>query len=806
MSTIKDRRGLSLPLKITVSVYWVLMLAGLIAALVVLRDLEHELTDERGRQADLFAYYLTKYLDQNSSATDEQVRTEVEILSRRLAVDAVAVTRRGRTVHIGRAGRDAASVVRTLSSRSAASGLETAQATLYQPNLERAVAGQRKNVLVAMSAGFFAFGIFLTWLLRRMITRPFMEMVQTAQAVGAGQRERRFNTGRRDEFGYFSTFVNDVLDQMQAHRQGLEQALARTQQSETALFEEKERLRVTLASIGDGVVASDENGAVLYINPVGEKLTGWREDEARGRPIAEIMPLIDEQSRESIEVPVYTCLRQGVVVELSEHAVLARRDGSEIAIADSAAPIHDGSGRITGVVMVFRDVRRDRQLTQQLSYQASHDALTGLVNRREFEHQLQRLVEHAAHEHSYHALCYLDLDQFKIVNDTCGHVAGDELLRQVSDLLRLHVRSSDLVGRLGGDEFAVLLQSCPLERAKDIAETLRQAISTFQFAWDSHRFDVGASIGLVAISDQNEGMMEVLSAADIACYEAKHGGRNRVHVYHPDDQAMKERWGEIRWVSRIKNAIAENRLRLYCQPIAKADDITQAPYYEVLLRMIDESGKLVPPMAFIPAAERYGLMPLIDRWVLQNACAILRSLPERAACNFAINLSAQSLNERGFVDFALQTMSAQGIAGGRICFEITETAALTNLRQASQFIAALKKHGCRFALDDFGRGFCSFAYLKNLEVDYLKIDGGFVKEMVKSGRDRATVQAINDIGHILGVATIAEWVEDEQTLCALNTLGVDYAQGYGIARPQPIEEMRFGDDNTAASGACAYGL
>lgn len=785
----KNTHSLSLPLKITVTVYWVLMLAGIVLAPFVLRDSERSLMRERERLADLVAYRLNRLLYENPAITVEQLRTELTALARDQGVAAVTVYHHGRTVPVGRAEHDADPIRRPLHLHHEPVAKEHAEVVLYPPNLQRAIVKQRKDVLVGMSAGFFAFGVFLTWLLRRMVTRPVIEMVGTAQAIVGGRRELRFRSERRDEFGYLAKFVNDALDQSDADRVQLERALERAHQSEAALYEEKERLRVMLSSIGDGVIATDETGAVRYINPIGETLSGWRADEARGRPIAEVLPLIDEQSREPLEAPVYACLRQGVVIELSERAVLVRRDGSEIAIADSAAPIRGHDAKAIGVVMVFRDVGRERELTQQLSYQATHDELTGLANRREFEQQLQRLVVRAQHEHSHHALCYIDLDQFKIVNDTCGHIAGDELLRQISDLLRLHVRSSDLVGRLGGDEFAVLLYGCPPERAKDIAETLRQAISAFQFIWERHRFDVGASIGLVAINDQNENMVEVLSAADVACYEAKNGGRNRVHLYQPDDQAMKERWGEIRWVSRIKNAIAENRLRLYYQPIAKAADISDVPYHEILLRMLDESGKMIPPMAFIPAAERYGLMPLIDRWVVQAVCTVLRHLPPDAVCNFTINLSAQSINEREFANFLLRTLSEREIAGHRICFEITETAALANLRQASQFIAALKKHGCRFALDDFGRGFCSFAYLKNLDVDYLKIDGSFVKDMVNSGRDRATVQAINDIGHIMGVGTIAECVEDDKTLSALNAMGVDYAQGYGIARPRPIEEM-----------------
>jgi len=423
-----------------------------------------------------------------------------------------------------------------------------------------------------------------------------------------------------------------------------------------------------------------------------------------------------------------------------------------------------------------------------LSYQASHDALTGLVNRREFERRLERILATGLPDES-HAVVYLDLDQFKVVNDTCGHVAGDELLRQVGAVLVSQVRKRDTVARLGGDEFGVLLEHCQQGQALRIAHQMREALQDFRFVWQDRGFTIGASMGLVPIGPGVDTVATVFRAADDACYAAKEQGRNRVHLYEPDDHELARRHGEMQWVPRIQEALAENRFALFYQPILPLGETGRA-HGEVLLRLLDRDGDLILPSAFIPAAERYNQMQAIDRWVIRRVFAALRD-PDSVmpSGSVAINLSGQSLSDRQFLEFVEQQIEACAVVLERICFEITETAAIGNLSLAKRFFSALKPRGCRFALDDFGSGLSSFAYLKTLSVDFLKIDGGFVKDMMRDPIDHAMVEAIHRIGHVMGLETIAESVEDERILARLKAIGVNYAQGYAVGRPRPLRKL-----------------
>lgn len=552
-----------------------------------------------------------------------------------------------------------------------------------------------------------------------------------------------------------------------------------------ALFSEKERLMVTLESIGEAVITTDIDGTVQYLNPVAHKLTGWENMQARGRQLADVFCLVDEATEDVLSDPVNRCLREDRL--LLRDGTLRRRDDQEFAIEYSMAPIRDREGGVIGAVLTFRDVTEIRSLAHQLAYQASHDVLTGLINRREFELRLAKSLEAAKRDRRAHALCYLDVDQFKVVNDTCGHAAGDQLLRQLTVLLRGELRSGDVLARLGGDEFAVLLENCPLLNAREIADALRRAVRDFRFVWHDKTFDVGVSIGVVPIAPDTIGVAEALSAADAACYVAKDLGRNRVYVYHSDDAAVAKHHGEMEWAGRIVRAIEAGRLRLYCQPIVPLSaNCTERPLFEILVRMIDErSGELVPPMAFIPAAERYGVMPAVDRWVVREVLQVLAQHP--GVCDFTINLSGRSLGDDQFLQFVREQFVRSPVVD-HVCFEITETAAITNFSQAHGFISALKRQGCRFALDDFGSGLSSFAYLKSLPVDFLKIDGGFVHDMVSDPIDAAMVESINQLGHVMGIRTIAEHVETEAVLASLRALGVDFAQGYAIAKPLPIED------------------
>ena len=429
-------------------------------------------------------------------------------------------------------------------------------------------------------------------------------------------------------------------------------------------------------------------------------------------------------------------------------------------------------------------------LVERLRYQASYDVLTGLYNRREFERQAERMISITQAGKGEHALCFMDLDQFKVVNDTCGHLAGDEMLRQLGQLLLDTVRPGDTLARLGGDEFGVLIESCTLNQAQRVAGTLQKAIRDFQFFWEGRSFRIGVSIGLIAITETTPSLTELLQQADSACYMAKDLGRNRIQVYRPDDTQMLARMGDMQWVARINQALDDDRFCLYAQPIVPLDGASDK-HYEILLSMIDERGGIVPPSAFLPAAERFELMNKLDNWVVEQVFEFMASHPAfvEQIQFISINLSGQSLTNGDILGSIITKIGESRIDASKFCFEVTETTAISNLRSATSFISALKGLGCGFALDDFGSGLSSFGYLKNLSVDYLKIDGMFVKDMVEDSIDRAMVKSINEIGHVMGMKTIAEFVENDEIKGMLREIGVDYAQGYGIGKPQPFTEL-----------------
>ena len=558
--------------------------------------------------------------------------------------------------------------------------------------------------------------------------------------------------------------------------------------AEQAIFAEKERAQVTLESIGDAVISTDADGRIEYINPVAENLTAWSLAEARGQPIGTVLNLVNELTREPIESSLQGAPGRASGTTPADHAVLVTRAGHEVAIQQSAAPICDRQGRVIGAVIVFHDVTKERRLKRALSWQASHDALTGLINRREFDNRLHGALLSAQRGEGAFALLYIDLDQFKVVNDTCGHQAGDRLLRDVTGLLQTHVRTSDTIARLGGDEFGVLLEGCTPEQATRIAEGVRQAIRDFRFVWGASTLSVGASIGIVQIGADTENVANVMSAADIACYAAKDAGRNRIHVYGADGVSHRHR--EMHWVSRVTRAAEDGRLELFFQPIVALSGTGGRPFHELTVRLRDDAGELVPPGEFIPAAERYNVMSAIDRWVLGRALSLLRERLRHGQVLplLAVNLSGTSLNEQSFVDYVLQSVGEPEIAGS-LCFEITETAAVTSLSNARFLMGELKSRGVKFSLDDFGTGVSSFVYLKTLPVDFLKIDGQFITHITQDPVNRSMVEAIGKVGRALGIATVAECVESEAVLAELKAIGIDYVQGFHLARPLPIEQM-----------------
>ncbi|MDG4561461.1 MAG: EAL domain-containing protein [Candidatus Competibacter sp.] len=560
---------------------------------------------------------------------------------------------------------------------------------------------------------------------------------------------------------------------------------------EEALFEAKERAQVTLHSIGDAVITTDANAVVEYLNPVAEALTGWTTAEAHGRPLSEVLRIVNEQTRQPAPDPVARCLQEKKIIGLTDHSLLIGRDGQEYHIDDSAAPIRGRDGQILGVVLVFHDVTETRQLARQLEHDATHDALTGLINRPEFERRLARALASARQYGARHALCYLDLDQFKIVNDTAGHTAGDELLRQVNAILTGMFRERDTLARIGGDEFGLLLDNCPLDRAQLIAQAVVSTIRDHRFHWEGRTYQIGASIGLVPITAEVQDTAQLLTQADVACYIAKELGRNRVHVYEWEDSETAQRHGEILGVAGLRDSLEQGRLRLHYQPIVPLHAPDPRPVrYEALLRVAhkgspEETSELVLPAAFIPAAERYGLMGAIDRWVIETAFREYAAGIGKTGAKIAINLSGNSLSDETLLGFIETQFAEHDFPPERVCFEITETAAIQNLRHATDLMATLKRRGSQLALDDFGSGLSSFHYLKSLPIDYLKIDGSFVKDMIANASDCALVAAINQMSHTLGIHTIAEYVHSQAIVERLRELDVDYAQGFFFGKPAP---------------------
>ena len=591
--------------------------------------------------------------------------------------------------------------------------------------------------------------------------------------------------------------VERTAELAQANLQLIEK-IAERKRGEEALFREKELLHVTLESIGEAVITTDAQCAISYLNPVAERLTGWRDDEARGLPVGQVFQVVSEATHEPVADAVARCLSKSHCPPLEGPCILIRRDGRELAIADSISPIHGHQSQVVGGVIVFRDVTEQRQAARVLSYQASHDALTGLVNRIEFERRVERVLAASMRELGgqnapQHALCYLDLDKFKTINDTCGHAAGDELLRQVTRLLHGKVRQRDTLARLGGDEFAVLLEHCTLEDAQRLAEEWRDAVHQFRFEHADHVFTIGVSIGVVAIDNTFDSLAALVSAADTACYMAKEAGRNRVHLFESPDVNLAERSIRKQWMERISQALEEDRLRIYYQPASPLTAQAQGnSYCECLLRLINEEGKLVPAAHFIPAAEHYQLMPAIDRWVIRavvSDCATLRArAPQHPLSLFAINISSSSCSQE-MVWYLRDLLAHYRVPPQMLCFEVTEAMVVADLDRVAQVANGLKALGCWLALADSGSGLSILSRLKELPVDFLKINGRPVKQIAEGTLDWAMARAINQVAHVMLIQTVAECVETEAALDMLRNLGIDHAQGYAVAVPRLFEEL-----------------
>jgi diguanylate cyclase (GGDEF)-like protein/PAS domain S-box-containing protein len=547
-----------------------------------------------------------------------------------------------------------------------------------------------------------------------------------------------------------------------------------------------------LQSLAEAIVATDLDGRLTYLNPAAEQLLGVVHGQALGRQLEEIVGLVDQNDRKLLADPVREALGGGggSPHNLSRRAVLlGKSSGEERAIELAASPIRDQTGDVSGAVVLLHDVTELRGLHRQMSYQATHDALTGLVNRREFELRMEEAADIARRGEATHMLCYLDLDRFKIVNDSSGHLAGDSMLREVAKLLRDAVRDSDTVARLGGDEFGMLLVGCPLDKARQIADDVCRSVAQYQFVWHDRVFNIGVSIGLIEIGREAGTVEQLLAAADAACYVAKKEGAGRVSVYSARDAALARSNGEIEWLQKLQGAIKNERFTLYYQPIVAAfGSDTEGPSMEVLLRMLDETGQEIQPGDFVPSAERFRLMASVDRWVVQTTLRALAGNAFQLARDrsVAINISGQTLGDSQFLEFVVEQLDATGVSPEQVCFEISESALIGNPDHVRRFVGVLHGMGCKFTIDDFGSGVGSFSSLKNLELDYLKLDGSFMRNLGRDSVNQTMVTAMIKLARTLNFKIIAEQVEDSAALDAARKMGVDYVQGFVIARPAPL--------------------
>ena len=559
-----------------------------------------------------------------------------------------------------------------------------------------------------------------------------------------------------------------------------------------ALSKEKERAQVTLQSIGDAVITTDTHGLVQFSNQEAERLTGWHSSEANHVSINEVLSIRRDEKTAWINDPLkfYYGLQDE---DSNEHITVEYRSlNGEFGLIDfHASEIKSESGEVYGHVLVLRDVTEEEELLKEIEFQARHDDLTGIYNRWEFENRFNALVSATRDESSAHILMYMDLDQFKLVNDTCGHHAGDELLRRLTAAFGACLDNDAILARLGGDEFGVILENCGVDIGLDVARALRDTAQNFIFTWDDKSFDVGVSIGVVPITFPVESVHTLMGFADVACYLAKEHGRNNIRLHREEDQELAKRKAEMNWATRLKASVAADEFSLHYQDIVPVEP-TETPSnrkIEILLRLRDENGNYLTPDHFIPSAERYNLMPDLDRWVINEAFRWYQKTGYAKNIIMNINLSGLSFCAPKFLEFVYQKFNQYQVPPGAVCFELTETAAIQNLPEAENFMRSLRALGCRFALDDFGTGLSSFAYLKDLPIDFLKIDGKFIKGISKDRIDRAMVSAINDVGHTMNIKTVAEYVENDSIFAELRKLKVDYAQGYGIGKPKALDTL-----------------
>ncbi len=630
------------------------------------------------------------------------------------------------------------------------------------------------GVLFLVLVGVSLMTFFISRPLLRLISTPLKRLVSTVKKISdTADYSLRAIKLSNDEMGVLVDSFNSLIETVETQSQALTQAKNRY----LTLYDDNPTMVFNIS----------REGVIFSVNLTGAKQMGLTVEELQNCSIFDFIHSDDSALMQEL---IERCFANPLQVHNQEMRNICYN--GRVIWVRATARLVENERQESSLLIVYEDITETRLLNEQIVYQADHDALTGLANRNKFDRYLKRAIILAHQENTEHALCYLDLDQFKIINDTCGHLAGDELLKQLGELLRKHIRQYDFVARLGGDEFGLLMYNCSSSQAFQACEKLRDLIKDFNFAWDDRSFTIGVSIGVSSINVVSGNAVDLLKEADAACYAAKEKGRNRVHVFRPDDEALAMRRGEMQWVEKIRQGLDQHRFLLYGQPIVPLLDTNEGLHFEVLLRYRDDRGNIIPPGAFLPAAERYNLASELDRWIIATLLEWLSSQPEfvKTLSQCSVNLSGLSLSDESMLEFISEQFKKWAVPTNKLCFEITETAAISNLSYATNFINQLKKQGCLFSLDDFGSGLSSFAYLKNLPVDYLKIDGLFVKDILDDEVDLAMVKSINEVGHVMNKKTIAEFVENEAIFNLLKTLGIDYAQGYGIGKPVPLDDLR----------------
>ncbi|MBI1425208.1 MAG: EAL domain-containing protein [Gammaproteobacteria bacterium] len=631
------------------------------------------------------------------------------------------------------------------------------------------------------------FTIIFATFLAQTVSKPLTLLARGIDIIKNGNLQHRIKENSSGEIGMLEKNINEMAATL-ARAQAIER-----RQAANLLQSERIKAHTTLESIGEGVITTNENGIVTYINPAAIRLTGYKYEESVGHPLGEIFKSYFESTQTEVAYPIDSCLKHGHIVRHDALLKLVRKDGEEFIIRDTATPIRDHNSNIVGAVVIFDDFSTLHAMAEKLVYQAAHDDLTGLYNRREFETQLDLALNETKQFQSENTVFFLDLDQFKVVNDTCGHLAGDQLLKQISQLLKSKIREQDILARLGGDEFGIILRNCHHDKSIELADAILSVLQSFVFYWGHQQFNVGACLGIVELNNKFINTSDVLMAADSACYLAKETGRNSIHVYQPSDKEQQKRRSEIKWVQRLKSAVEKNNFTLYAQQIHPLIHEPSINHYEILLRL-NLDGNIYTPMTFMSAAERYNLMPDIDRWVIHEIFSWIKKTQENGVGahllpQININLSGQSLTRDDFQKYVYDKVMACKIDHSLITFEITETATIANLAHAIEFMKTLKEMGCRFALDDFGSGLSSFGYLTSLPLDYIKIDGKIVRDIVTNPINMSIVESINQIAHIMQLQTIAEYVESDAIVNLLKSCKIDYAQGFHLDSPAPLDTL-----------------